>query len=317
MLSIFKSKKISSTESVDIIEGIVYEYLKPMGFRKYGRTLHRFVEGDISQVINFQNGCPQKGIHDILWINIGIRVPECAERKFNISEPMRKYYHEYECNIRTRLGSLVDGEDTFYDLRKRPQKIAKDTLDRIKKYAIPVFDVLNSREAIIQHRAEYPSFDQFAKHLILLEEAMIFGRSGDVEKASELFNAYYQKTLDEYITNFESGIETYLHKGERMVYRNTKTEETETIIADKDGYVITYSVNRGHIDYLETLAAQLGIVLDDTDEDEKFESLDKRISNAEIRSKENAPKKKSTASDDSYTPGRRDEPPRYIPDKER
>lgn len=263
MLSIFKSKKLSSTESVDTIESIVYEYLKPMGFHKYGRTLHRFVEGDISQVVNFQNGCPPKGVYDILWINIGIRVPECAEKKFVVSEPMKKYYHEYECNIRTRLGSLVDGEDTFYDLKKPPQKIAKDIIDRIEKYVIPVFDVLNSRKSIIQHRAEYPSFDEFAKHLILLEEAMIFGRSGDVEKASELFNTYYQKALSEYNLDFENGIETYLRKGERMVYRNTKTGKTETIIADKDGYIIAYSANRGHIDYLETLAAQLGIILDD------------------------------------------------------
>lgn len=317
MFSIFKNKKISSTESVDIIEGIVYEYLKPMGFRKYGRTLHRFVESDISQVINFQNGCPQKGVYDILWVNIGIRVPECAEKKFIVSEPMKKYYHEYECNIRTRLGSLVDGEDTFYDLNKRPQKIAADIIDRIEKYVIPVFDVLNSRETILLYRANYPSFDQFANHLILLEEAMIFGRSGDIKKASESFNAYYQKALDEYNADFKNGIETYLHKGERMVYRNTKTGETETIIADKDGYVITYSANRGHIDYLETLASELGIVLNGTDEDEKYESLDERISNAETRSKKNAPKKKSATSDDDYTPGGRDEPPRYIHDKER
>lgn len=317
MLSIFKRKKISSTECVDIIQDIVYEHLKPLGFRKHGRTMHRFVEGDISQVINFQNGCPQKGVYDILWINIGIRVPECAEKKFIISEPMKKYYHEYECNIRTRLGSLVDGKDTFYDLSKRPKKIAADIIDRIKKYVIPVFDVFNGREAILLYRANYPSFDQFANHLILLEEAMIYGRSGDIEKASELFNKHYQNALSEYNADFENGIETYLHKGERMVYRNTKTGETETVIADKDGYVITYSANRGHIDYLETLATELGIVLNGADEDEKYESLDERISNAETRSKENAPKKKSAASDDDYTPGGRDEPPRYIPDKER
>lgn len=46
-----------------------------------------------------------------------------------------------------------------------------------------------------------------------------------------------------------------------MVYRNTKTGKTETIIADKDGYVVTYCANRCHIDYLETLATQLGIAL--------------------------------------------------------
>ena len=102
MSPIFGKNNLSSTESVDIIEKIVYEYLKPLGFRKHGRTLHRFVDTDISQVVNFQNGCPSKGVYDILWVNLGIRVPECVERKFSIEKPLKKYYHEYECNIRTR-----------------------------------------------------------------------------------------------------------------------------------------------------------------------------------------------------------------------
>lgn len=65
MLRMFKTNKLTSTESVDIIEKIVYEYLKPLGFKKYGRTLHRFVDSDISQVVNLQNGCPSKGVYDI------------------------------------------------------------------------------------------------------------------------------------------------------------------------------------------------------------------------------------------------------------
>ena len=256
-----RRKKIFSTECVNIIQEVVYEYLKPLGFQKFGRTMHRFVEEDISQVIHFQNGCPQKGVHEKLWINIGIRVPECVEKKFKISEPMKKYYHEYECNIRTRLGFLIDGEDTFYDLRKSPKMIATDIIEQIKEYVIPVFDVLNSRKSILLYRANYPFFDQLGNHLITFEEAMIYGRSGDIERASELFNEYYQNVLSKYKVDFENGIETYLHKSERMVYRNTKTGETETIIADKDGYVVTYSANRCHIDYLETLATLLGIVL--------------------------------------------------------
>ena len=164
-------------------------------------------------------------------------------------------------NIRNRLGFLVDGEDTFYDLRKNPKYIAADIIERIKKYVIPVFDVLNSRKSILLYRANYPTFDQFGNRLITLEEAMIYGRNGDIEKASELFNKYYRNELSKYKADFENGIETYLRKGERMVFRNTKIGKTETITADKDGYVVTYSANRGHIDYLETLAAQLGIVL--------------------------------------------------------
>lgn len=60
--------------------------------------------------------------------------------------------------------------------------------------------------AILLYRANYPSFDQFANHIILLEEAMIYGRSGDIEKASELFNKHYQNALVEYKADFENGI---------------------------------------------------------------------------------------------------------------
>lgn len=181
--------------------------------------------------------------------------------QFRIEEPLKKYYHEYECNIRTRLGSLVDGKDTFYDLKKDPNKIGKDIVERLKKYVIPVFEILNSRDAILKHRKEYALFDQFNHRLILLEEAMIIGRRGDIAEATRLFNAYYQNALAEYNHALEKGTKTYLRKGDRMVYRNAKTEETETIIATKDGYVTTYRANKGHLSYLEDLAQELGIVL--------------------------------------------------------
>ena len=261
MFPIFAKNNLSSTASIDIIEKIVYEYLKPLGFRKHGRTLHRFVDNDISQVVNFQNGCPSKGVYDILWVNLGIRVPECVERKFRIEEPLKKYYHEYECNIRTRLGSLVDGKDTFFDLKKDPCITGKDIVERLKAYVIPVFENLNSRDAILKRRIEHKLFDQFNHHLILLEEAMIFGRRGDIIEATRLFNSYYQYVLAKYNYDLENGTETYLKKGGRMIYHNAKTNETETIIATKNGYVTAYRANRGHLTYLEELAQELGIVL--------------------------------------------------------
>ena len=261
MLSVFGANKLTSTESVDIIEKTVYDHLKPFGFRKHGRTLHRFVDDDLSQVVNFQNSAPSKGVYDILWVNLGIRVPECVERTFIITEPLKKYYHEYECNIRTRLGSLVDGKDSFYDLRKNPNKIAADIIKRLDKYVMPVFEALSNRDAILERRTEFARFDQLNNHLILLEEAMIIGRRGDLAQAAHLFNSYYQKALAEYKHDLEQGKKTYLKKGERMVYHNAKTNETETIIAARSGYVTTYCANKGHLIYLEELALKLGIKL--------------------------------------------------------
>ena len=101
-----KDKQLDTKTIVDSIEKAVYAEVKPLGFKKHGRTLHRFVDGDISQVINFQVGCPPKGVYDVLWVNIGIRVPECFLRSFSPEERLEKYYHEYHCNIRCRLKEI-------------------------------------------------------------------------------------------------------------------------------------------------------------------------------------------------------------------
>ena len=73
-----KDKQLDTKSIVDAIEKAVYAEVKSLGFKKHGRTLHRFVDGDISQVINFQVGCPSKSIYDILSVNIGIRVPDVS-----------------------------------------------------------------------------------------------------------------------------------------------------------------------------------------------------------------------------------------------
>ena len=70
------------TQQIDYIESEVYKRIKPLGFRKHGRTLHRFVSGDISQVISFQCGQAYLDATHLMWVNIGIRIPECMERRF-------------------------------------------------------------------------------------------------------------------------------------------------------------------------------------------------------------------------------------------
>lgn len=261
MAALFKTNKRSTTESVDIIESIVWQRLKPMGFRKFGRTLHRFVDGDISQVINFQNGCSAKGVTGLLWINIGIRIPECQERTFTPETPQKRYYHEYECNIRTRLGILADRRDTAYDLRKDPQKIAKHALKRIEKQVLPVFQILKDRDAILAHRHRFPRFDGFNAHLRILEEAMIYGRRGDRDTAIRLFRQYYRKDLAEYEHTLCNGSRKFLRRGISMTYFNTRTGQIETVVG-RGTFVTLYDANDRHLVYLEGLADRLSIPLD-------------------------------------------------------
>ena len=132
-----------------------------------------------------------------MWVNIGIRVPESFERKFEVTNA-KKYYHEYDCNIRTRLGAVKSRDRnkvTTYDLRKNTDQIASCIVKEIMDDVLPVFEVLNSRESILAHRREYPWFDTLNSRLIVLEEAMIYGHLGDKQKAKELFEAYYEHVV--------------------------------------------------------------------------------------------------------------------------
>ena len=247
-----KKTEINTTQIVDEIEAAVYAHIKSYGFKKYGRTLHRFVSGDISQVINFQCGRSASPVSGHFCVNLGIRIPECSERTFQPQAEKKKYYHEYECTIRSRLGTVSGKQETWYDLRKKTDKTIKSIIEEIDQYVLPAYEVLNSRNAILAHRREYPLLDTMA-HLIALEECMIYGHLGNIEKAKQLFEEYYQSAVDEYNDLMKNGHKQYLKKGERVVFMG------QDITAEKDGYVPLYGANHGHIEYLDELAVRLDL----------------------------------------------------------
>lgn len=185
------------TQQINRIESGVFKRIKPFGFVKHGRTLHRFVSGDISQVIDFQCGPAYLGATHEMWVNVGIRIPECMERQFHAVNS-KKFYHEHECNMRSRLGVIgtkgLKGEKTFC-LDGDAETMCSEIISEIENDVLPVFDILSSRQAILEHRREYPWFDRMNNHLIVLEESLIYGHLGDLPKARELFDEYYEIAL--------------------------------------------------------------------------------------------------------------------------
>ena len=248
-----KGTEINTTQIVDEIEAAVYAHVKPYGFKKYGRTLHRFVSEDISQVIHFQSGMPMHGMSGLLCVNLGIRIPECSERVFRPKAEKKKYYHEYECTIRSRLGTVSGKQEAWYDLRKGTDRIIKNIIDEIDQYVLPAYEVLSSRETILKHRKEYPLLDNMSSRLIALEECMIYGHLGNIEKAKQMFERHYQSAVEDYNDQVKNGRRQYLKKGERVIFMG------QNITAEKDGYVTLYGASHGHIDYIDELAVNLGL----------------------------------------------------------
>jgi len=99
---------------------------------------------------------------------------------------------------------------------------------------MPVFDKLNSRENILLYRRDHRKFD-WLSHLRIFEEAMIYGKMGDIEKATDLFNTHYSISVEE--------------------IRSQREINGETICGSR----IWSTPNFNHIDYLEELADELEI----------------------------------------------------------
>ncbi|MCR5602625.1 MAG: DUF4304 domain-containing protein [Lachnospiraceae bacterium] len=195
-------KNINVTETINLIENQVYKELKDFGFRKHGRTLHRFVSDDISHVVFFQCGQAYREETHLMWVRLGIRIPECVERVFNPVND-KKYYHEYDCNMRSDLGAVKTrnkNKNKTFNLRKDdPENISREILAILKKDVLPIFDNFSSRQAVIDHRRDYPYFDTLNSRLILLEEAMIYGHMGELDMARETFDTYYKQSCKEKI----------------------------------------------------------------------------------------------------------------------
>lgn len=90
-------------------------------------------------------------------------------------------------------------------------------------------------------------------HLVPLEECMIYGHLGNIEKAKALFEEYYQSAVDEYNDLLKNGRKHYLKKGDRVVYMD------QDITAEKEGYVTLYRADHRPIEYLDELAVTLGL----------------------------------------------------------
>lgn len=228
MFGLFKKKpEINTTQAVDTIEAAVYAHVRPLGFKKHGRTLHRFVSGDISQVIHFQSGL--RGLRGLFCVNLGIRIPECSERTFHPQEEQKKFYHEYECTICSRLGIARGRKETWYDLSKPTDKIIAAIIHELDKYVLPVFEVLSSRAAIFAHRKNYPYFHASGSEI--LDESMIYGHLGDLSKAKALFDQHYQSAVDNYNKQAKKGYKKYLKKGQRAVFMGQEVTAEKTVMS--------------------------------------------------------------------------------------
>src|SRR5205814_2264561 len=91
--------------------------LKKAGFARAGRTWNRrrSVERlEKIDVVNLQGSLWNHGERGSFTVNLGVLLPEVYVMYWDKDPP--KVVKEWQSQVRTRLGQLVDGRDTWYDL---------------------------------------------------------------------------------------------------------------------------------------------------------------------------------------------------------
>ena len=183
---------------LDSIQKEIFNYLKPLGFKKKGRTFNRQTEDGIYQVINIQSGRYEFGDKYVIpgfrenyygkfTINLGVMVTDIYELESH-NKP-KDIYQDYDCQIRTRLTHLTIIQDFWWPISNYTEETIKEIIQGLKSNGIQWLDRFESREKIINNWGNLAdSNSPRAK----LDVALIVLRT-DLDKGKYLMQEYYDK----------------------------------------------------------------------------------------------------------------------------
>jgi hypothetical protein len=148
--------------AMDAVASEVRLFLKQSVFRSRARAFNRISSDGLTHVIDFQMGRfdpPgtqyvgfRKNWYGKFTVNLGIYVPEVA-RLINVGGE-RRFVREYDCCIRTRLGSLgPEASDMWWDLEAGHESVPY-LLERFSKDAFPFFARFETRDDFLSQRRE-------------------------------------------------------------------------------------------------------------------------------------------------------------------
>ena len=145
--------KSKNVVALDEIQAEVYAFLKPLGFRKKGRTFNREAdEGGIFQVIHFQAGPYELAppippfrldLYGKFTVNVGVLIKELYD--FEEWHKPTNFYQELFCQARTRLPVLLYGEDRWWDLNDYTVRAAQTVINGLQSVGFEYFALYETR----------------------------------------------------------------------------------------------------------------------------------------------------------------------------
>jgi hypothetical protein len=188
-------KKSDNVQYLNEIQKEVHKYLKPLGFKKKGRTFNRQTEDGLWQVVNFQSGqfpvgdnyeIPgfRESFYGKFTVNLGIIVEELYLIK-KIGKP-KTFYQDYDCQIRTRLSQLIFSNDYWWNITEEITKISEQIIQGFNNEGISWLDTFETRKKICSNLDNIRGFTSIAN----LDIAIIIYQK-DKKKGAKLFQKYY------------------------------------------------------------------------------------------------------------------------------
>jgi hypothetical protein len=188
------AEKTKYVITLDQIQARVYEFLKPLGFGKKGRTLNREAdEKGIFQAVHFQTGpyelAPEippfrLNLYGKFTINLGVLIKELYDL-----EPWHKptnFYQEMYCQARMRLPVLLYEKDIWWDLNADPDELAKTVIDGFRTAGFSYFELYDTRAKFCDNYGRFADAPPRAK----LDIALLVLHS-DRLSGEKLFRNYY------------------------------------------------------------------------------------------------------------------------------
>jgi len=193
-------QKSSYVLGLDSVQKATQVFLKPLGFRKKGRTHRRTTSEGLCHVINFQMGEYPIGDHYVIpgiresyyglfTVNLGIFLPCVNRAEFQAEAPAN--IQEYHCPIRERLSSLAYGKDEWFSLSSDTSSISSRIVDLFDRFGLPFFDQFNSYQDVLVYYKKYGDLPFRNQGRAALDVAIVAKEVGDDALAEKLFELAY------------------------------------------------------------------------------------------------------------------------------
>jgi hypothetical protein len=175
-------------QNLDAIQVAVNSFLKPLNFRKKGRTHNRRTKGELTHVISFQMGQYPLGDSYVIpglresfygkfAVNLGVLLPFVyqVERQQQPSD----FVQEYDCTIRQRLGTLAFGKDEWFEVADETAALTTTVVDLLDRFGLAFLEQFQTYGDVLSYYNLHGGLPFQTDGRASLEAALIAHHIGD------------------------------------------------------------------------------------------------------------------------------------------